>query len=172
MKIVKLPEKLEDQIDAPIKKCIAMLNLLGLKTLWSCCGFDYRGQPKFKDHAYGNAHIFIDFNSGIKNINELLFIRSKSGWSLSVANVSCTEAWLLEAPSVFGSEMWNNKDSIHYHESSNISIKNLETFLVGMEELMLEKVVLADENTVMKELFEYWQHEPAEDWVIKKEEII
>ena len=164
-----MPKKLEDQIDVPIKKCVAMINLLGLKTLWSCCGFDYRGQPKFKDH--GDAHIYINFNDGINKINELLFIRSKSGWSLSIADVSCTEAWHLEAPSVFGDEMWSKKDSIHFHESSNISIKNLETVLVDMKELMLEEVVLMDENSTMKELFEYWQHEPAEDWVIKKEEI-
>jgi len=166
-----MPKKLEDQIDLPIKKCIAMLNLLGLRTLWSCCGFDYKGQPKWKDHTHDNAYISIDFNSGINNLNELLFIRSKSGWSLSIGDVSCKEAWLLEAPSVFGEEMWNKRDSIHFHERSNISIKNLETVLLGMAELMLDKVTITDENLTMKDIFEYWQHEPAKDWIIKRDEM-
>jgi len=170
--MIKIPEKLEDQIDIPIKKCVAMINLLGMKTLWACCGFDYKGQPKFKDHTYGKTHIYIDFKTGLSNLQKLSFIRSKTDWSLSIVSVSCTDAWLLEAPHRFGPNIWTKKNSIHFHESSNISIKILENVLISMKDLMVDAVDLIDENTVMKEHFEYWQHDPAEDWIIKKEDVI
>ena len=52
-------KNLRDDIDVPIRKLVAMFALLGCTPLWSCCGFDYDGQPMHKTHEYGNIYSFI-----------------------------------------------------------------------------------------------------------------
>lgn len=48
--------KLEDLIDFPIKRTIALLNLIGFKTIWSCCGFNYPGEYG-RDHSINRLSI-------------------------------------------------------------------------------------------------------------------
>lgn len=167
-----LPTKLEDQIDVPIKKSVAMLNLLGIRTLWACCGFDYKGQPKYKDHVYGNPHIIIDFEDGLRmKDNGLLAIAINSGWQLAVSQASCTIVFVLTARKMYEG-IWKDPKSIHYHENANIAIKNLENALRKCTPYFKDEVILIDENSVMQKHFEHWGHEPSDNWVIKKEDYI
>jgi hypothetical protein len=46
-------QNLEDDIDKPMKLIVGAAALIGAKPQWSCCGFNYDGQPAHKDHVYG-----------------------------------------------------------------------------------------------------------------------
>src|SRR3990167_575278 len=57
LKSVKSITRLEDDIDEPLKTCVMALALLGCEPVWSCCGFDYAGQPIHKSHEHGRCGI-------------------------------------------------------------------------------------------------------------------
>ena len=140
LKQSKLPDNLEDQIDLPIKNCVAMLNLLGIETWWACCGFDYKDQPKWKDHVYGNPHIIFSLENGLNmKHNGLLYLSQTTGWCLSVCNASCQVAFTLTAKQMYP-QIWQNKKSIHFHENGNIAITNLETQLKKFKDHFKDEV--------------------------------
>lgn len=158
---------LEHHIDAPIKNCIMGLNLLGLTTKWSCCGFDYQGQPSFKSHVHGRPHVVVDYCNG-KLLDRLVYIAMRSGWKLELSQVSCTNAWQLSSQSSLNQGSWARTDSAHFHEGPNTKIKSLEHALMSLWEYMNDLVVLRDQNHVMETIYEHWQYKGLDDWEIKK----
>lgn len=168
-------KRLEDEIDRPLKRCIALLNLLGLKTRWCCCGFDYKGQPDHKSHTYNNLQIFIEDNSVAKDffIHFLDTMHQNDGWSaLLYRQAGQKTCWALCTP--FGCSNlgcppdWNKSTSEHYHEVPNIKIKALEDFLSELGDHMYDEVVLEDSNAAMTQIYRDWNVAPGEPWVIKK----
>jgi hypothetical protein len=47
---------LEEDVDTPMKKIMVMLALLEVKTYFSCCGFNYNGQPVHKVWSLASAN--------------------------------------------------------------------------------------------------------------------
>src|SRR3990167_10289827 len=63
---------LRDDIDQPIRNCVAYLALLGCNPVWSCCGFDYIGQPIHKSHEYGSSGFCLTDNEQTRRLSESL----------------------------------------------------------------------------------------------------
>lgn len=162
-------DDLEYHVDRPMRPIVSMFNLLGIRTMWCCCGFDYDGQPEFKSHVYGDTHVYLTYCNG-KALDFLVQTSLNAGWKLTVANVSCTTAWRLHAPFKFGGD-WKRKDSVHHHESANVSIKNLERQLIKSERFFKDEVTLVDENHVMEKHFDEWQYKGRNPWTITKESL-
>ena len=154
--------RLEDDIDYPIRNCVAMLALLGCEPTFSCCGFDYEGQPIHKSHQYGEPYIRMKNNiySVSASTNML-----KMGWWWNVVASEISLQW--HAPS---NPHWRSPKCIHFPEEMVGAIIYLESFLFSGKNNFRDVVVLSDTN---KKYHKYWQY-PAkkEDWVIKKEDII
>jgi hypothetical protein len=159
--------KLEDDVDLPIKKCVAMCALLGLEPLFSCCGFDYDGQPYHKSHQYGEPYIM--FKSNPKTLSLLTYPPNwKFGW-LMRKHVQNTILLVLK---VEGNPHWRKKDCIHFAEELVISIAWLERFLSFQKDAFLDEIILCDTNQNYKKSgVRFWQYPPKEDWVIQKEMI-
>lgn len=155
-------KRLEDDIDLPIRKSVAMCALLGRRPLFSCCGFDYYGQPYHKYHQYDAPYITISENE-------------KSSFLLNVGNVS---GWKTEkhAPKTmkieFRTEMnpsWGSRESIHSSEERAIAMSVLEKFLMNFYPYFAEEVALHDTNHRYKDGgVRFWQYPAKEPWVIKK----
>ena len=64
----KSMQKLENDIDMPMRTIVGMFALLGCKPLFSCCGFDYDSQPVHKTHEYGNAYVMLQNNSNVEQL--------------------------------------------------------------------------------------------------------
>lgn len=160
-------EYLEDDIDAPIKRCVAMCALLGLNPLFSCCGFDYRGQPYHKSHQYGEAYIMLGRN------------KLSEQWLVHYGNGSIVAGWkikkhvqntLLLVHKVPGNPYWRKKDCIHFSEETAIGISYLEKSLMTLSDNFMSAVVIEDTNQNYKKSgVRYWQYPPKKPWVIQKE---
>lgn len=50
-----MKKNLSELIDTPIKKTVVLLNLLGLRTVWSCCGYNYPGDEE-RCHQMGQTY--------------------------------------------------------------------------------------------------------------------
>lgn len=167
--------KLEDCIDTPIKKCVALLNLLGLETVWSCCGFDYEGQRN-KDHVPGSPQIFIKANS--KSFNLLLKIvdyelfKVQNAWNAMIKCMQLQEPTFIlfcQFPMNKGG-LWDTQNSPHFHERPVMCITFLEHRLLQFKDKMKNKVVLTDMNKTMKDITPIWGMNYMEDWIIRKED--
>lgn len=158
---------LEDDVDAPIKKCVAMLALLGLEPLFSCCGFDYRGQPYHKSHQYGEAYIMVKDNDTSQRwlpagSNGIL----GNGWKIR-KHIKGTLVIVLKVP---GNPHWRKKDCIHFSEEIVIGIANLEKMLMNLHGTFASGWVLEDTNqNYKKNGVNHWQYPPKKPWVILKE---
>lgn len=158
---------LEDDVDAPIKKCVAMCALLGLEPLFSCCGFDYHGQPYHKSHQYGEPYIMLQENETSK---QWLTMGTKEklvgGWTIR----KFIKGTILLEHKISGNPHWRKKDCIHFAEEIVIGITLLERALLGLSEHFLPSIVLPDTNqNYKKNGVRYWQYPPKKPWVIKKE---
>lgn len=160
-------EYLEYDVDAPIKKSVAMLALLGLEPLFSCCGFDYHGQPYHKSHQYGEPYIMVKDNQ----ISRSWLTMGENGnigrgWRIR-KHVKGTLIIIFKAQ---GNPYWRKKDCIHFSEESAIGIANLESMLSGLKENFFSGIVLEDTNQNYKKSgVRHWQYPPKKPWVIKKE---
>lgn len=161
-------EKLEDDIDTPIKKCVAMLALLGCEPLYSCCGFDYTNQPFHKSHQYGRPYIILKPNEHTLQVFYNLSIR-KSRWigHTGADNRIC----FLELMAGMNPH-WRKEECIHFAEECVSEIYWLENFLRGARECMVDSIVLEDTNFNVKNAIENWQYPPKKPWAIRKEEIL
>ena len=156
-------------IDEPIKDCVAFLNLLGFKTRWSCCGFDYKNQLDIKSHTINRPHIYLTYVIS-KGLDFLVRICVESGWSLRLTKVSCDICWEISCGLSLDPN-WDKKESIHNYESSVVAIENLRRTLLKYKEYFLEGVILEDENIRMKDLMSNWQYPLSLPWIIRKKEL-
>lgn len=158
---------LKDDIDVPIRKSVAMLALLGLEPLFSCCGFDYRGQPYHKSHQYGEPYIMVKENQ----------ISRK--WMTFGGNGSLGGGWkirkhvqntLIIVLKVQGNPYWRKKDCIHFAEETVLGIALLEKGLQNLYEYFLPSWTLIDTNQNYKKMgVKHWQYPPKEPWLVEKD---
>ena len=164
---------LRDDIDEPIRECVMALALLGCEPMWSCCGFDYEGQPMHKQHEYGRVGF--------------LLTDSEATWGMverfKASGVPFKEKWRFEGrvnDGVLSAAMWaeferegswQDKDCIHYSELGITYTRYLLEFLLSLRSEFQSRVVLRDTNVVYKERFPHWQYPPKADWVIEAGDI-
>lgn len=163
---VERVEFLEDDIDAPIRNCVAMTALLGASPIFSCCGFDYADQPEHKSHQYGNPYIKFRLTENSLNLC-LLIHNSLPFWRIKIEDVGTIDLEVI----VKGNPHWRNDECIHFSEECVIVIGRLEKLLWGLEKNMSEGVVLCDTNDASRKGNKYWQYPPKKEWEIKKYEI-
>ncbi len=160
--------QLEDHIDAPIKKCVAGLNLLGIRTLMSCCGFTYEGEKVPKKHL-GKSYIYIDLSKTPPDKAETILNLSRfSSWTIKPINESQLDFygdyWEKDHP-------WNDIDCPHYYEKFVLNINRLEKAIDRLSSLFLEEATIQDGNNDYANEYKikYWQYKPTYPWIVTPE---
>lgn len=161
---MKNTETLEDDIDEPIKTSLMGLALLGTTPIYSCCGFDYDGQPYHKSHQYGEPYILF--------WGEPLFSKELPlGWELVQRK---DDVWMLVLKDRVVQSMnphWRNPECIHFSEEIVIFLLQLENWIISMSIGDFDtEVVLRDTNN--NSTNPYWQYEGKEDWKITFDDFI
>ena len=165
----------KDDIDIPMRKTIAMLNLWGIPTKWSCCGFDFPEQPAWASHSYGTAYIRTKSNGVIfekiaRLFNIPLFAQGMwRGYIMSYPHQNETD---ITMSCTIGGGQWTQKDCVHFYEHLLTRIKYLEDRLLEFKDEFVDVVTLHDFNHDMKVNLPGWQFEPKGDWEIIKDQIL
>ena len=151
---------LKDDIDIPIRKSVAMFALLGTQPLFSCCGYDYVGQPIHKTHEHRPYIMFP---------KDIIFppfetLQQKCGWKVLHRHGTIITAEFENNPD------WDFPECIHYSEMHNIWIESLEDYLLTFAALFQDSVVLTDTNSNYGKL--YWMYPAKEPWAITKDAVI
>jgi hypothetical protein len=157
---------LEDDIDDPIKNCVAMFALLGCQPFYSCCGFDYNKQPFHKSHQYGRPYIIL---ADTERTAEVLTILSKQRtvWYAEKG----ARGWVNLQVMAEMNPHWRKEECVHFAEECAIAIRWLERFLFALKGAMLDSIVLEDTNSKAKKDNEYWQYPPKHSWTILLSEV-
>jgi len=149
---------LHDDIDAPIRKCVAMLALLECEPVFSCCGFDYDGQPYHKCHQYGDAYITMKNNSQ----TDAFFPNGARWGDWSIAKTP--ERTMLRL-FINANPHWRDETCIHFSEEIVIGISRLEYRLMQSYQITRDEIVLTDS---LAEYPKWWQYPRVEDWLVEK----
>ena len=174
--------KLEDHIDEPIKRSVALMNLYGVETLFSCCGYDYKNPKVPKSHIAGRPQILFKANTqNLKKITNLIhydvFLNNNSWWVLVMPTstrepiVKAMMGCKIDSHSS-NIDSWNDSNSPHFHEGFNSIFYQLEDRLLQFKNEMKDEVIVKDYNTIMKEVYPSWEYEPCEDWIVKKKDYV
>jgi len=178
---IKEVKYLENDIDVPIKLIVSMLTLLSCKTRFSCCGFDYDGQPFHKTHEYGVAYVQMkeDICSDIvmKTLYENKYIvkgqnekKNQGKWRWNTRN------GIIYLESEFNKEydnIWGTKRTcVHYSERGALAIDYLERALWTLRKYFVDSVTIYDSNKRIKDVVHSWQYPALEPWTIEKKTVI
>lgn len=169
-----------DDIDEPIKNCVMALALLGCEPVWSCCGFDYDGQPLHKSHQYGASGVVCYETPRVEWLSREFEERPPLWqgtrydlWKIDKYNLYSRDfvTFISKAVGEKGN-VWPDIESIHYSEPAVICIAVLESWLMGYILLMAEEVVLRSSNIEFRNRFPAWQYPPLPDWTVTKDELL
>ena len=170
----------EYDIDIPIRTLVAMFALLGCEPLWSCCGFDYDGQPTHKTHEYGGTFVCLN---NIERSQEIIKILMEKGQVVNLkSETDKWETWTRKQSIYLRSDFdyyhrkwkypWSTKSCIHYPELALIKIDIMEKALIYyFKDEFADKVILSDTNKKQKIGLRNWQYPILEDWAIRKDDI-
>lgn len=168
---------LENHIDLPIKRAVALLNLWGLETSFSCCGFDYKNPEVKKDHITNNPQIMFratvdNLRKAVRLIHNAEFAASNM-WYIVFHPRSSYDYPLATMQCHFSDQgLWRTKDSPHAHEVCNCVIKCLEERLLTFKDEMVDFVQVIDYNENMRKIYPHWQYGPAAPWRISKSDYV
>lgn len=166
--------RLEDDIDVPIKRCVMAFALLGCQPIWSCCGFDYSGQPIHKSHQYGRCYFILGNNYKTSWLTHNILFDSKTLLGAVYWEISNKSESMVDLHCTFSNMIpqWDNRDSLHYSEQIVQHIHCLENWLMSFSSLFEESAVIKDTNKAYKDVFQSWQYPVREDWIITKEDLL
>lgn len=170
-----------DDIDEPIRKTVAMLNLLGISTKWACCGFDYPNQPKHKTHEYGNVYFrciasldsfkvilaILQYNNPIH-----IGVFGRNPWRVELYNIGGVVEFQIK---YYGNVEWKNNQSwyhpssVHFHEMPNCAITILNHALLSLKNLFMDSVTICDQNSLYQQRQENWSYPAKQPWIVTKE---
>lgn len=162
----KSVRRLEDDIDTPVRKCVAAFALLGCEPKWSCCGFDYDGQPLYKHHQYGRVYFILGNNDHTTGVIRLFPKFSEGVWiarAISQDEIDFHLEFFNPIP------QWCSNDCIHYHEPAAVGIGQLELYLAKFQDIFSETATVKDSNGRFRHLFPAWQFPAREDWIVTKD---
>jgi len=166
---------LEEDIDAPVKSCVMGLAILGCDPRWSCCGFDYHGQPIHKNHDYGSVYFGLVYNDSTKKYLSRFFESPDwmfpKTWQVTLSkNDGVPMVWL--SNQFVRKELWDGQDSIHYSELAATRIRYLEYSLLSVSGDMAQDTILVDENSRYNRRFKFWQYPPKCPWSFTKDQFL
>lgn len=153
---------LEDDIDFPIKNSVALLALAGANPMFSCCGFDYHGQPQHKKHQYGEPYIMLQNDDPTRLvISKIYGTQLPYGWKIT------RRGTIMLALTSSNNPHWDSPEIIHYSEMMVIALNDLEHYLWDrLKDSLLDEVILEDTNKTHHKNLKYWQYPPKNPWVI------
>ena len=154
--------RLEDDIDAPIKNCVGMFALLGCFPVYSCCGFDYSGQPFHKSHQYGRPYFILKASQRVDDVL-LILSKQKTFW-YATPNGKFVNLEAMAGMNPY----WRMEECIHFAEECVILIGWMENFLRRCSRSMMDEIVLEDTNYKAKQDLRFWQYPPKEPWIVRK----
>ncbi len=154
---------LEDDIDLPIKKCVMAFALLGCEPVWSCCGFDYQGQPFHKSHQYGRTYFILENERALPICRQF-----NLGWRLYLEGKHLD--FHVDFQNVI--PQWHRPDSPHFHEPAVVHIQALENYLLSKASEFSDEITLADTNGEYKYRYVYWQYPVLQPWTIHKSDLL
>ena len=174
-----MEDLLENHIDAPIKKAVAGLALLGLTPVMSCCGFSYDGEVVPKTHL-GKAYIYLTNNNELvaKQLrpswyfpDRLLSIASMSGWSITALTewIDGKRTFDFYADTWSKPHPWGEESAVHFYEKPLLAIVALNKSINSLKHEFLSEVLLEDGNSLYKKESSYWQYKPTKSWLITPE---
>lgn len=157
-----------NHIDAPIRKAVAGMNLLGFNTYMSCCGFSYENEEVKKSHL-GKAYMYLDFEQVWKNprlCDLLTKISLESNWNYDRNRDFIdfyAKTWKKNHP-------WSDYNSVHHYEVFLLAIKNLNDTIKRFENSFLDSVEIKDGNLYyLEKVSSFWNYKPLPSWTIEKE---
>lgn len=172
---------LKNDIDLPVRRLVAMLALLECSPMWSCCGFDYDGQPMHKTHEYGNTYLAMQYTMRSRSILKILvagkWIRPRSD------DTNQWEYWINNHTLYLRSDFdffhrrdkypWSLQNCIHFPELAVAKIKELELLIMAyFEDEFRESVVVKDTNLNQKRFASNWQYPTLEDWIVTLSDVL
>jgi hypothetical protein len=153
---------LEDDIDFPIRNSVAILALAGCSVMFSCCGFDYHGQPAHKAHQYGEPYIMMRDDAETQRVLGSVYTRLSYGWKLDRRQGLI----FLELVHI-NNPHWTDPTVVHFSENLVIAINDLEKYLFkNLGDMLQEEVILEDTNKNHYKNLKYWQYPPKNPWAI------
>jgi hypothetical protein len=162
---------LNNDIDAPLVNTIAYLNLLGVSTLWSCCGYNYKEQPTHKAHQLGQIQISMaatDLSSAVG----VRIIQTNPGWLLKHQLVAPDKRAFIVFCDILKMHPNWNETSVHYHEYPSQMILGMEHCLYMLKPSFKDEVILTDTNHLAKQVNPYWDYVGCDPWVIRKSDYV
>lgn len=173
--VVRKPKEiinLQDDIDAPVKNMVQYLNLWGVKTVWSCCGFDYQGQLPHKDHISGQPQVACECTpESFEKISRLiahLGETSRTIWTARIEYKMYNKLELVLMAATRG-PMWGHPKSPHFHEGCVMALAAMEKSLLSFQSEFIKEVVIEDANRSLIGTYEYWDYQPTNSWEIKND---
>jgi len=176
-------KSLENDIDIPIKTIVGMFALLGCQPLFSCCGFDYHGQPVHKTHEYGNAYVNLRGNSNTEQVID--FLIDIGFLADTYKRTSQWRTWKVEKDKVvFVSQSfdwedrkrgypWTKYNCVHYAEKGVIGLHELRKKLYYIfKDHFFNAVTLLDTNQNHNKVMAYWQYPSLMPWEINKDDLL
>ena len=134
-------ENLEEDIDFPIRNVVAMCALAGMHPMFSCCGFDYHGQPTYKSHQYGEPYVMFKRD---QEMSLLFSFQTKLGFGWELQDRQSHVLLNLKMPM---NPYWRDPHSPHFSEEMVIEINRLERNLYPLlEPYFKDWVTLHDTN--------------------------
>lgn len=157
---------LEEDIDYPIHNLVAMCALAGMSPMFSCCGFDYHGQPTYKSHQYGEPYIMFKRDQEMVILFDYQSKLFGCGWE-----IRDKKSHVLLNLKVPMNPYWRDPKSPHFSEEMVIALNSLERLLYPLlSPLFKEWVILHDTNATNHSVhLRYWQYPPRTPWKITKE---
>lgn len=159
------PENLEQDIDLPIRKVVKYLNLLGIETVFSCCGFDYSGQEDHKAHIYGMPQVICKASPrALEIFTNIMEDTKMAGWRAYLEVKDFGTCFTLMFP--VHNQLWPDPKMPHFHEPYAIALTKMENKLLEFKDEFQLHVEVIDSNKKLQEQFEYWAYEPTQSWDI------
>lgn len=158
-----------DCIDRPIRPLVYELNRIGLKTHFSCCGFQYDNEEEPKSH--GRA-AFVVFETGTEHSQRIFFtvasIVMANRWSLMP--YYSINRWHIHYDDTKEQEVMYGKDGIHNYEGKLLAICRLTEALSKLP-TVTGNIVIDDGNAnpSYNMLGGEWQVKPKPSVILTEE---
>jgi hypothetical protein len=161
----------KDDIDKPMLRTVIGLALLGCEPMWSCCGYDYLGQPIHKRHVFGLLYICCR-----KNLASEIVLPK-----LPYLGGACNQWALLDYPrdgipslylefrwghGKYAWTDWSPKDAHLFGEIPQVELSHLEFGISKLEECFQESAIIRDTNDDYRSRHPYWQYPTLGDWTV------
>lgn len=169
-----------DSIDRPIRPLIYELHRIGLKTKFSCCGFNYDGEEEPKNHHKKLSYVFIYTPTNGKiaeKFFQLTTLAQQCGWNMTYFN---SNIWHMNVsnslPNLYSTKEEEPDVAIHDHETQVLAIHHLTKRIsneigtyTGLEgEINIDEIEIVDGNKAYQDAgIDEWQVKPKRSVALK-----